>query len=127
MSTTYISVEAPVSEAPVISKREDRTLYRLTNIQDFLNHFVSRENIHVYSEMKVIDTKQMTNRKGEVTELPATASYQLRKGFLNLTEYGSIYYKNNGKTYSVGYVKVDQESGDFSFVIKNDDLLESIA
>ena len=128
MSTaTYIPVEAPISVAPTIATREPRILYKLSNPVDFLNHFVINENIRVYSEVQVIGEKNITNRKGEVTTLPATASYQLRRGFLNLTDTGSIYYKNNGKTASVGYVKVDQSSGDFEFVVKNDDLLEAIA
>lgn len=126
-TATYIPVEAPISVAPAIAVREPRTLFKLTNPIDFLNHFVVNENIRVYSEVQVIGEKQITDRKGNVTVLPSTASYQLRRWFLNLTDGGSIYYKNNGKTQSVGYVRVDQASGDFEFIIKDNDLLEYIA
>lgn len=126
-AATFTPVEAPASVAPEIAVREPREIFKLSNPIDFLNHFVSREKIRVYSEVKTIESKEIVDRKGEVTSLPATASYQLRRGFLNLTEFGSIYYKNNGKTYTVGYVRVDKESGDFDFVVKDEQLLDTIA
>lgn len=110
--------------ATTFTKREPTFL---SGTENFLTEFVVTQGIHVRStEITTLPSKEITDRKGEITRMPETSSVQLYKGFLRLNDTGSIYYYNNNKSYSIGYVKIETDGG-YSFVVKNEDLLDTIA
>lgn len=110
--------------ATTFTKREPTFL---SNVENFLAEFVITEGVHVRStDISVLPAKEITDRKGEVTRLPATASVQLYRGFLRLNDTGSIYYYNNNKSYRIGYVNINVD-GTYKFDVKNKDLLDNIA
>ena len=108
-------------EATEFPKSETTKRVRLENIQQFLAEFIISQNIKVRStEFSFLAASESMNRFGEIKRKPAIASLQLYRGFLNISDEGSIYHKNNGKNTSVGYVKVE-EDGTYSFVLKADE------
>jgi hypothetical protein len=104
------TITCPVSSVPtpVISVREPREVKNFEGIDQALNYLVSTRDIAIYSEMSTLAPSIATNMKsGDVTELPETVSYQLKRGFLNITSTGSIFHKNNNQKINVGYLNDD--------------------
>ena len=101
------TITCPVSSvpAPVVSVREPREVKNFEGIDQALNYLVTTRDIAIYSEMSTLAPSVATNMKtGDVTELPETVSYQLKRGFLNITSTGSIFHKNNNQRINVGYL-----------------------
>ena len=79
-------ITCPVASAPVISVREPKEVKNFQGIDNALNYLVSTRDLEVYSEMSHLPAKEATDmRTGEVSELPETVSYQIKRGFLNIT------------------------------------------
>lgn len=98
-------ITCPVSSAPVIAVREPREVKNFEGIDNALNYLVVTRDLEVFSEMSHLPAKEATDmRTGEVSELPETVSYQIKRGFLNITSTGSIFHKNGGVKTNVGYL-----------------------
>lgn len=79
-------ITCPVASAPVISVREPREVKNFEGIENALNYLVNTRDLEVYSEMSHLPAKESTDmRTGEVSDLPETVSYQIKRGFLNIT------------------------------------------
>lgn len=101
------TITCPVSSvpAPVVSVREPREVKHYEGIDQALNYLVTTRDIAIYSEMSTLVASEATDMKtGEIKELPETVSYQLKRGFLNITSTGSIFHKNNNQKINVGYL-----------------------
>lgn len=99
------AITCPVASAPVISVREPREVRTFEGIDNALNHLVTTRDIEVYSEMSHLPAKEATDMTtGEVRDLPETVSYQIKRGFLNVTSTGSIFHKNNNQKVNIGYL-----------------------
>ena len=95
-------------QAPVISVREPRIERKFEGIENVLNYLVTSRDIKIYSEMSYLPESISTDMKTwEIKELPETVSYQVRKWFLNVTGSWSIFHKNNGSKFNVGYINED--------------------
>lgn len=98
-------ITCPVASAPVISVREPREVKNFEGIDNALNYLVNTRDLAVYSEMSHLPESTATDMKtGEVRDLPATVSYQIKRGFLNITATWSIFHKNNNQKINVGYL-----------------------
>lgn len=98
-------ITCPVSSVPVISVREPREVKHFENIDQALNYLVVSRDIAIYSEMSTLVASESTDmRTGELRDLPETVSYQVKRGFLNITSTGSIFHKNNNQKINVGYL-----------------------
>lgn len=94
-----------LATAPVVSVRQPREERKFTNLENALNYFVTSRNIEVYSEITVLPERQKTDmQSGEVTTLSETVSYQIQRGFLNLTGNGSLFHKNNNVRTNIWYL-----------------------
>lgn len=81
-----ISCSVASVQAPVVSVREPRVERKFEGIENVLNYLVVSRDIKVYSEMSRLPESEATNMKtGEINTLPETVSYQVRRGFLNVT------------------------------------------
>lgn len=113
---------------PVVQERVPTERHEFTALVEALNSFVCSRHIAVYSKPTVLPKREHVDMKtGEVFILPEVASYQVRRGFLCLNSNGSIYHKNNGKTRTIGYIRLNDETSTPEFVVKDVELLGNIA
>lgn len=100
-----ISCSVESVQAPVVSVREPRVERKFEGIENVLNYLVVSRDIKVYSVMSHLPESEATDMKtGEINTLPETVSYQVRRGFLNVTASWSIFHKNNWRKENVGYI-----------------------
>ena len=101
-------ITCPVATAPVISVRTPAEAKHFEWIDNALNHLVSTRDLEVFSEMTHLPAKEATDmRTWEVKDLPEVVSYQIKRGFLNITSAWSIFHKNNNVKTSLWYLNED--------------------
>lgn len=101
-------ITCPVATAPVISVRTPAEAKHFEWIDNALNHLVSTRDLEVFSEMTHLPAKESTDmRTWEVKDLPEVVSYQIKRGFLNITSAWSIFHKNNNVKTSLWYLNED--------------------